>query len=279
MRDDLENMVAAEAAPVSENILELLTKSEVVELPSQGKYYTHPGLSSGKVEIKLMTTIHEDILSNQSYIKDGSVFERLLKSLLIDKSIDTSTLLSGDVTAILYAARGSAYGPDYKAVLTCPACFNKEEVTISLSNAEHYFESESILGNANVVDKKIHAQLTLNGKDVLFVMEFMTQKLETYFAEQIAAREAASKKNIGLGPFGLVEQLSSTITSINGTTDKFTIKQFIEDLPAKKSKELRLVYKELQPKIYNVHFCKCSKCNFEISEEVGINPDFFWPKD
>ena len=58
--------------------------TEVVDLPSKGLLYpkTNP-LSSGKVEMKYMTAKEEDILSNQNYIRQGVVFDKLLRSLIV----------------------------------------------------------------------------------------------------------------------------------------------------------------------------------------------------
>ena len=55
--------------------------TETVELPSLGLIYPKDNpLSSGKIEMKYMTAKEEDILTNQNYIKDGSVLDKLIKS-------------------------------------------------------------------------------------------------------------------------------------------------------------------------------------------------------
>jgi hypothetical protein len=56
--------------------------TEVVELPSKGLLYPegHP-LREGKVEMKYMTAKEEDILTNQNYIKQGVVIDKLLSNL------------------------------------------------------------------------------------------------------------------------------------------------------------------------------------------------------
>ena len=60
--------------------------TEVVELPSKGLLYPESNpLSSGKVEMKYMTAKEEDILTNQSYIKNGTVLDKLLQSLIVSK--------------------------------------------------------------------------------------------------------------------------------------------------------------------------------------------------
>ena len=62
--------------------------SEEIELPSRGLVYPKDNpLSSGKVEIKYMSAKEEDILTNQSYIKKGTVLDKLLESVIVDDKI------------------------------------------------------------------------------------------------------------------------------------------------------------------------------------------------
>ena len=88
--------------------------TEVVELPSKGYFYFegHP-LSTGKVEVKYMTAKEEDILTSQNLIQQGTVIDTLLKSLIVDKSIDMDDMLIGDKNAIMVAARILGYGKEY----------------------------------------------------------------------------------------------------------------------------------------------------------------------
>jgi len=76
--------------------------TEMVELPSKGYFYFdgHP-LSSGKVEIKYMTAKEEDILTSQNLIQNGTVIDKLLESLIVDKSINIYDLLVSDKNALM----------------------------------------------------------------------------------------------------------------------------------------------------------------------------------
>ena len=89
--------------------------TEIVDLPSKGHFYMdgHP-LSTGKVEVKYMTAKEEDILTSQNLIKQGTVIDVLLQSLIVDKSIKIDDLLVGDKNAIMVAARVLGYGKDYQ---------------------------------------------------------------------------------------------------------------------------------------------------------------------
>jgi len=54
--------------------------TESVELPSKGLLYSKDSpLSDGTIEMKYMTAREEDILTNQNYIRNGTVIDRLLK--------------------------------------------------------------------------------------------------------------------------------------------------------------------------------------------------------
>ena len=87
--------------------------TEEVTLPSKGLLYPegHP-LRSGKVNMKYMTAKEEDILTNQNLIKNGTVIDKLLQSLVVDP-INVEDLLIGDKNAILVASRILGYGSDY----------------------------------------------------------------------------------------------------------------------------------------------------------------------
>ena len=66
--------------------------TEVVDLPSKGLLYPKENpLSSGQIEVKYMTAKEEDILTSANLIKSGVVVEKLLESLIVDKSICLST--------------------------------------------------------------------------------------------------------------------------------------------------------------------------------------------
>ena len=89
--------------------------TEMVELPSKGYFYAdgHP-LSSGKVEVKYMTAKEEDILTSQNLIQQGIVLDKLLESLVVDKSIKLDDMLIGDKNALMVAARILGYGKEYE---------------------------------------------------------------------------------------------------------------------------------------------------------------------
>jgi hypothetical protein len=99
--------------------------TEEVELPSKGLIYPKDNpLSSGKIEMKYMTAKEEDILTNQNYIKQGIVIDKLLKSLIISK-VNYDDMIVGDKNAVLIAARILGYGKDYDFQYKGEECNNR----------------------------------------------------------------------------------------------------------------------------------------------------------
>src|SRR5574344_617193 len=88
--------------------------TEKISLPSRGKLYSETSpLRTGVVEIKYPTSKSEDILSNQEYIQKGTVIDKFLQDLIVDKTINYGDLLIGDKNALLVAARILGYGKCY----------------------------------------------------------------------------------------------------------------------------------------------------------------------
>ena len=88
--------------------------TETVDLPSKGLIYPKDNpLSSGKVEMKYMTAKEEDILTNQNYISQGNVLDKLIESLIVS-DINLNDMVIGDKNALLIASRVLGYGKDYE---------------------------------------------------------------------------------------------------------------------------------------------------------------------
>ena len=109
--------------------------TESVPLPSSGTVYPADSPLSGQetLDIKAMTAKEEDILTSRTLIKKGTVISALIKSCLIDKSIDPDLMLTGDRNAVMTAIRITGYGSEYNAEVDCPACSERSKQEFSLS--------------------------------------------------------------------------------------------------------------------------------------------------
>ena len=209
--------------------------TEVVELPSKGLIYPEDNpLASGTVEMKYMTAKEEDILTNQSYIQKGIVIDKLLQSLIVSK-INYDDLIVGDKNAILIAARVLGYGAEYSFQ------YDGKEATVDLSTLEPREFNESLFTRGK---NEFEFELPSTGNKITF-------KLLTGHDEKAIDRELAGLKKIDKNSIPeLTTRLKHMITSINGDTEKKTIREFVDNyLLAKDSRALREYIRQIQPDI------------------------------
>jgi hypothetical protein len=233
--------------------------TEIVKLPSKGLLYPEGSeLASGKIEMKYMTAKEEDILTNQSYIKNGTVLDKLMKSLIVSK-INFDDLLIGDKNAIMVAARILGYGNEYS--------FNYlgESYTVDLSQIENKpLQEELFASRVN----EFTFTLPKSKNTVTF-------KLLNHKDEQDISRELDGLKKINKDSFPeLTTRLKYVITSVEGNREKKDIRNFVDNyLLAQDSRALREYVREIQPDVDLTFFPDGSSDRVNIP--IGVS--FFWP--
>lgn len=237
---------------------EFQTPTEIIELPSKGLPY--PGsspLSSGKIEMKYMTAKEEDILTNKSYIENGTVIDKLLQALIVTK-IDYTELIVGDRNAIMFAARILGYGSEYKFL------YNGESRTVDLNSIQNK-EFDTTLITPGVNEFKYKLPTTNN--DITF-------KLLTHGDEIKINQELEGYKKINKDVIPeLSTRLKYMITSINGQEDKKTIRDFVDNgLLARDSRALREYVRDIQPDVDLKYTLPSGQ-----TIDLPINLSFFWP--
>ena len=236
--------------------------TEVIELPSKDLLYPegHP-LAEGKVEVKYMTAKEEDILTNQNYIKNGSVIDRLLQSLIVTK-FDYNDLLTGDKNAIMIAARILAYGAKYDVT------YNGVDQEIDLSTLENLPIDESLYKRS---ENEFSYTLPHTKNDVTF-------KILTGHDERKIDAELKSLKKISKTASNEVTvRLYRTITSVNGSSEAKDIKEFTSNyFLAKDIREFRKYYKSVNPDVdMDVMVINNDGDEEVVSLPIGLS--FFWP--
>ena len=236
--------------------------TEEVTLPSKGLLYPKDSLlRSGKIEMKYMTAKEEDILTNQNYINNGTVIDKLIKSLIVTP-INYNELLIGDKNAILVAARILGYGSDYEF------SYSGEDYTIDLTKIE---------------DKELSKNVTNVGKNEFdFILPAskikITFKLLTHGDEKSIAAELKGLKKINKNAsHELTTRLKHIILSFNGEYDKSKIREFVDNqLLARDARSLRKKIAEIQPDVDLKHTVEDNNGDLvEVPIPIGIN--FFWP--
>ena len=235
--------------------------TEIVELPSKGLLYPegHP-LASGKVEMKYMTAREEDILTNQNYIKQGIVIDKLLQSMLITK-FDYSDLLIGDKDAIMLAARILGYGKDYSFM------YNGEEITVDLSEL---LNTELDKSSVNKGVNAFNFTLPHSGTNITY--KYLTNKDESDIEAEVKGLKRVNKN---LSP-DLSTRLKYQIIAVEGDEDKKTIRDFIDNyMIARESSALRVHIKANQPDIKMSFIYEGENGEEEVA--IPLLVQFFWP--
>ena len=238
--------------------------TEMVELPSKGLVYPKDNpLSSGKVEMKYMTAKEEDILTNQNYIKDGSVLDRLLKALIVSKKVNYDDLIVGDKNAIMIAARILGYGSDYTFL------YENEEITIDLQEL-----GTVPLNEEKLLEKNVNKfEYTLPHSDTLIQFKLLSTKDDNAVKAEVKGLQKIDKK---VSP-ELSTRLKHMILAVNGNTDKSEIRKFVDNyMLARDSRAFREYIKAFQPDI-DLKFNYESSDGIEREVSLPMTVNFFWP--
>ncbi len=254
--------------------LNFITPTEFVPLPSKGKFYPehHPLHGKDVIEVKQMTAKEEDILTSRSLLKKGVALDRLIQSLIVDQSLNPDTLTIEDRSAIIVAARISAYGPEYTTSVTCPNCGEKNKSTFDLSEKLEPEEKEE--KQLLPVDSNGHFTVQLPSTKWTVVCRV----LNGYDEKELAKTETTKKKNDLVGDSLLLQQLKSMVVSVENVTDKAMIERALSVLPAADSRFLRKTYSDNVTGVDMRHSFNCKSCDNSAELEVPLTADFFWFK-
>ena len=240
--------------------------TEIIELPSKGIPYPegHP-LKSGKLEMKYMTAKEEDILTNQSYIKQGVVLDKLFQALIVTP-FEYGDLLIGDKNAVMIAARVLGYGAKYETEVSTPSG-NKQLIEIDLTQLN---------------DKEINWDLHTPGK-----LEFEYELPASKHKITVKLLTQADNKKIDAELTGLAKvkkeaplttRLKYMITSVDGNTESAFIRKFVDnELLAIDSRSIRNYLSKITPDVELKVSAVDEATGEPFSNSFTVGLDFFWP--
>ena len=237
--------------------------TEMVELPSKGYFYFegHP-LSSGKVEIKYMTAKEEDILTSQNLIQQGTVVDKLLESLIVDKSIKIDDMLVGDKNAIMVSARILGYGKKYEFE------YDGVEQSVDLSKLEAVDLDFSKFTKGQ---NEFSFELPNSKRTVTF--KLLSGNDEKTISAEIEARKKINK-DVSVE---LTTRLKQMILSVDGKTEKNYINNFVEnEFLSRDSYALREYLVDITPDV-DMSVKITNSAGKEVEVAVPITVRFFWP--
>ena len=244
--------------------------SEEVTLPSKGLLYPegHP-LRSGIIEMKYMTAKEEDILTNSNYINNGTVIDKLLKSLIVSP-IDFNDLLIGDKNAVLVASRILGYGQEYSFMYKNPNTSEDEQVTVDLTEATDKELDESL-----IIEGRNEFSFTLPISKIQVTFKLLTHGDELKIANELKGLKKISKTTSA----ELTTRMKHLITSVGGDRDTSTIRQFVDgNFLARDARALRTYIAETMPDIdltFDLQFDDGASAE---GVTIPIGTSFFWPE-
>jgi len=274
--EDLKKSLINDVIKSGEDINKASTSkfpTETIELPSKGLVYPEDSpLSTGKIEMKYMTAKEEDILTSQNLIKKGLVIDALLKSLIVTP-INYNDLVVGDKNAIMIAARILGYGADYPVEIECPACGEKNKLTVNLTE---------------LVEKEIDETKFVPGQNnFTFVLpvskKTITWKLLTHGDEgKITTTVKSTKKrrlSSNVNP-EMSTRFKYMITSVDGDETVKAIHDFVDtEFLSRDTLAFRKEIEQTSPDIDMSFYFQCSECDHEITDmQVPMTVEFFWPR-
>lgn len=250
--------------------LDFIAPTEIVELPSGGRFYPkdHPLHGMEEIEIRLMTTKDQDILNNKSLIKKGKALERTIQGLLVDKSIRLNDLLVGDKNAVILKARISGISEIYNVNITCPNCGTSAEYEYDLNEIKTFTGAEDA-----VVSEEGTFEVQLPISKVTVKVRLLNGHDENFLQEQ-----EMKKKKHKLPETPLTDQFKRLIVSVDGETDVEVIGKFAENMLNRDAIALSRRYNEVAPNIDMKQPFECKSCEFSDLVSVPLTAEFFWPK-
>ena len=237
--------------------------TEVVELPSKGHFYVdgHP-LSKGKVEIKYMTAREEDILTSQNLIKQGTVIEVLLQSLIVDKKIKVDDMLIGDKNAIMVSARILGYGKEYQFT------WDNDEQTADLSKLE-----SKVIDFSKFAKGMNEFSFDLPNSKRTVTFKLLSGKDEKNIEAEIKAKQRISKERSS----ELTTRLKHLILSVDGKSEKSYINNFVDnEFLSVDSLAFRQYLTSITPDV-DMTTKVTDSSGEELEVTIPVTLRFFWP--
>lgn len=246
--------------------MNLTLPTEMIELPSKGLLYPKDNpLSSGTIEMKYMTAKEEDILTNQNYLRQGVVFDKLLRSLIVSK-VNYDDLTIGDKNAVLIAARILGYGKDYEIKYPHPVTGEDEHITIDLTAIKNKEVDYSKLNNTN----EFTFVLPMSKNEVTF-------KVLTHRDEREIEEELKGLKKINVSG-EITTRLKQSILAVNGNRERKAVRDFVDNyLLAADARALRDYMRKATPDLDLTFTFVGSDGYTQEGVDLPLGVSFFYP--
>lgn len=237
---------------------------DVIELPSQGKFYKN---KKSTVKVAYLTASDENILTSPNLIQSGKVIDVLLERKILDSDLKPSQMLAGDKNAILFFLRATGYGEMYNVELTDPKTGEKFEAEIDISQ----FQTKE---NTVEPDENGECSFLLPKMKKTVKFKYLTGDED----EKIIKNDEIRRKKLGQNsiPQLLTDRLIAQVMEIDGNRERDYIKNFIENMPVLDSSSLRKFIEDSEPGL-DVNINVQAPSGEFFFGELPITSKFLWP--
>lgn len=240
------------------------TEEHEIELPTKGYLYKdqeNEDIKNGIVRLQPMSIDDEETISNQSYIKNGTVFTHLLNSCILNEGFDARNLCVYDVYYLIYALRQITYGEDYKFELKCPSCGKKYDFNLNVG--ELTFD-------------ELKSSETLTKKITLPVSKYTI----TIRAEVLGDEESAYKLSKRFEDFNdtilkYVSRTSEVLSNNGEAINPDDWPEFYKALPGRDRATITSSFKNIEDLRIPTITCTCPKCGEQEERTIPFNKEFF----
>lgn len=253
--------------------LSFVVATESVPLPSGGKYYDEESSLYGvyEIEIKHMTAKEEDLLVNEDYIRNNTVLEKLLESIIVDKSIKINDLLVEDKYALLTSARITSYGSEYSFKTSCESCGAEFQFDFDLQKMLDTEPVQNIPDDVVETEKGIF-EFKIDTKDLTVGLRILTLEELDYISQQSKRR-----KELNISGSETVDFLNMAVEHVDGFTKRDVLLKLFEVLPLKDVRKIRKTYNAISPSLEKKQTQQCPNCSSTVEREAPFSLGWFWP--
>ena len=231
---------------------------DVVQLPSQGKFYKN---KKSSLKVGYLTAADENILLGQK--NADNIVSTLLRNKIYEPDFNPDQLLDCDTEAILIFLRNTSFGSEYTFTLRDPKTQKEFEATTNLD--ELNVIQPKITPNNNglfelklpVSGKTVKCKL-LNNSDVKSL-----QKLQDQYPDGVIAPV-------------VTKRLEMMVEEMDGNSDKTTIAQEIQTLPIADSKHIRNMMRDAEPRL-DLERVFMAPSGEKVSVRITFGAEFFRP--
>lgn len=238
------------------------TEEHEIEIPTKGYLYQDAedeDIKKGIVRMRPMSLSDEEIIANQTYIKNGTVFAHLLNSCILN-NFDANELVPYDVYYLIYALRQITYGEDYEFEITCPNCEKKYNYTMKIADVD--FET---LETKETIVKEIK----------LPVSKYKLTMRNSKLGDEFEIYRMSKDSDYGEAVLGHVARTISIIDNKGEEVEKEDYADFFDAIPGQDRAEITKAFKNIEGMKIPTITCECPKCGFENITAIPFNKNFF----